>query len=269
MTAVDTRPTTATARLGFAGVLRSELGKLGSLRSIRIAAVCTVLLVVAGMALRAFAFAQVAASVPVGVPAGPAWREVVDTGLQAGRLAAVVLAALAVGSEYRDRAALSTFTAAPRRLLVLAAKAVALLVPAAALVAGGLVAGALLSAPMMDAAALSAPLPAVLAAAVPDLVVVLATTVLAFSLTLLTRSTAAGITVVLAVLLVLPVAAALLGQVLGTELAPFLLTYAAPMAAALHDPAGTGALVRDVVVTAAWLVVPAGAAAAALVRRDV
>ena len=49
-----------------------------------------------------------------------AWTDVLDVGAQAGELAAVVLAALAVGSEYTGRVALTTFVAVPRRLLVLA-----------------------------------------------------------------------------------------------------------------------------------------------------
>ena len=269
MTAVAARTTASGPRLAFSGVLRSELGKLTSLRSTRIAAASAVLLIAAGMLLRAWAFAQTAANVPVGVPGRIAWQEVLDTGLQPGRLAVVVLVALAVGSEYRDRVALSTFTAAPRRLLVLGAKAVALLVPAAVLVAGGLLVGALVSLPLMTAADLTAAPTEILAPAASGLVVTLVVAVLAGAVTLLTRSTAAGITIVLAVLLVLPVAALLIGHVLGADLSPFVLTYAAPMAAALQDPDGAGALARDLAVTAAWLVLPAAAAGAALVRRDV
>ena len=109
---------------------------------------------------------------------------------------------------------------------------------------------------------------AVVGVALGDVVVVLVCALLALSVTTLVRSTTGGVTIALAVPLVLPVAVPSLHAVLGVDLVPLLLTYAAPMAAALHDPAGTGALVRDVAVTAAWTVVPAATVAFALVRRD-
>jgi ABC-2 type transport system permease protein len=269
MTVLDTRTLPAEPRLSFGGVLRSELGKLTSLRSTRVAALCVPLLVVAGMLLRAFAYAQTAAVAPVGVPPAAAWTDVLNVGTQAGELAAVVLAALAVGSGYTSRVALTTFTAEPRRLRVLAAQVVAVLVPLAALVVAGFVVGAALAAPLMTSAGLAGPAARTAGPALPDLLVVLALALLTLAVTTLSRSTAAGIAVVLAVVLVLPTVVGLLHRATGVDLFGFLLTYAAPMALALDDPEGAGALVRDAVVTLAWLVVPGAAAALTLVRRDV
>lgn len=269
MTVLDTRTLATEPRLSFPGVLRSELGKLTSLRSLRVAGLCVPLLVVAGMLLRAFAYAQTAAVAPVGVAPAAAWADVVNVGTQAGELAAVVLAALAVGSEYAGRVALTTFTAEPRRLRVLAAKVVAVLVPLAVLVAVGLGVGAALSAPLMTNAGLAGPTDRTAGSALPDLLVVLACALLTLAVTTLARSTAAGIAVVIAVVLVLPTAVGLLHRASGLDLFPFLLTYAAPMALALDDPAGAQDLLRDGVVTLGWLVVPGAGAALALVRRDV
>ena len=269
MTVLDTRTPPAEPRLSFRGVLRSELGKLTSLRSTRVAALCVPLLVVAGMLLRAFAYAQTAAVAPVGVAPAAAWADVLNVGTQAGELAAVVLAALAVGSEYTGRVALTTFTAEPRRLHVLAAKVVAVLVPLAVLVAVGLGIGAALSAPLMTTAGLAGPTDRTAASALPGLLVVLACALLTLAVTTLSRSTAAGMAVVIAVVLVLPTVVGLLHRASGLDLFPFLLTYAAPMALALDDPAGASDLLRDVVVTLGWLVVPGAGAALALVRRDV
>ncbi len=269
MTVLDTRTLPAGSRLSFGGVLRSELGKLTSLRSTRVAALCVPLLVVAGMLLRAFAYVQTAAVAPVGVSPAAAWTDVLDVGTQAGELAAVVLAGLAVGSEYTSRVALTTFTAEPRRLRVLAAKVVVVLVPLVVLSAVGFLAGTALTSPVMTSAHLGGPSVAALGPALGDLAVLLAYALFALAVAALTRSTAAGITIVLAVLLVVPVAVGLLDRALGVDLVPFLLTYAAPMALALHDPDGAGALVSDVVVTVVWLVVPGVAAALTLVRRDV
>ena len=74
---------------------------------------------------------------------------------------------------------------------------------------------------------------AVVGVALGDVVVVLVCALLALAVTALVRSTAGGVTIVLAVLLVLPVAVPSLHAVLGVDLVPLLLTYAAPMAAAL------------------------------------
>lgn len=257
------------APLRFRSVLRSELGKLTSLRSLRVAMIAVPVLIVAGVVLRAWAYGQTAQATDVGVPALLAWQDVFDIGVHGGELAVVVLAAVAVGSEYTGRAALSTFVAVPRRLLVLAAKSAVVLGAVAVLSAIGLVVGRALAAPSMASAHLAASWSATAGDEVSSLALLLVVTVLALAAGVLTRSTAAGITVVLGVLLVLPVAANLVGRVIGVDLAPFLLTYAAPMTTALHDPAGAGALAGDVAVTALWLVVPGVAAAVALRRRDV
>jgi ABC-2 type transport system permease protein len=275
MTTLATHPTAElptdhlAPRLSFRGVLRSELGKLTSLRSTRVAAVGVVPLVVAGAVLHAFVYAHTRGPEPVTVSSRAAWQYVLAGGADAGELVGAVLAALLLGSEYAARVLLTTFVAAPRRLLVGAAKVVALLAPLAVLVAVGLLAGAALSTPLLTTVAPAGPPAAALGVAAGDVVVVLVCSLLGLSATALVRSAAGGITIVLAVLLVLPVVVPLLHPALGVDLAPFLLTYAAPMAAALHDPAGPGALVRDVLVTAAWVVVPGAGAAVALVRRDV
>jgi ABC-2 type transport system permease protein len=271
MTVLDT-PTTPTTpvepRLSFRGVLRSELGKLTSLRSTRTAALCVPLVVALGTVLQAFVMAHTVGPVPVQVGFRPAWQKVLSGGTAAGELAGAVLAALAVGSECTGRVALTTFVAAPRRLLVAVAKVVALLVPLAVLVAVGFGVGTALALPLVTPTAGTGPVLPVVGTALGDVVVVGVCALLALAVTALVRSTAAGVTIVLAVLLVLPVAVPSLDAVLGVDLVPLLLTYAAPMAAALHDPTGPGALLRDLVVTGVWTVVPAAAAAVALVRRD-
>jgi ABC-2 type transport system permease protein len=275
MTTLDARPTTTATtrrsgpRLSFRGVLRSELRKLTSLRSTRVALLCVPLLVALGTVLQAFVVAHTLGPVPVHLASGAVWRKALSGGTAAGELTGAVLAALVIGSEHTGRVALTTFVAAPRRLLVGAAEVVALLVPLAVLVAVGLLVGTGLSLPLVTATAGGGPSRGVVGAALADVLVVLVCAFLALAVTTLVRSTAGGITIVLVVLLVLPVAVPSLPAVLGVDPVPLLLTYAAPMAAALHDPAGPGALVRDVLVTVAWVVVPGAAAAAALVRRDV
>ncbi|RIX28581.1 hypothetical protein [Amnibacterium setariae] len=257
------------SRVRFRGVLRSELGKLTSLRSLRTALAAVPLLIAGGMLLRAWAYAQTAQHAPVGVPPAAAWADVVDIGTHAGELAVVVLAAIAAGSEYTARAAVSTYLAVPRRPVVAAAKAVVVLAATAVLAALGFVGGAVVSAPFLSAARLEAPWSAVAGDAASSAALLLIVALLALAVGTLTRSTAAGIAIVLALLLVGPTVAGLLGAVIGVDLTPFTLTYAAPVLTALHDPAGPAALAGDAVVTAAWLVVPGAAAASALVRRDV
>jgi ABC-2 type transport system permease protein len=270
MTAVRSDTTSAApSRLRFRGVLRSELGKLGSLRSLRVAMATVPLLVAGGMLLRAWAYAQTAQHAPVGVPSADAWADVVSIGTHAGELAVVVLAAIVAGAEYTARAAVSTYLAVPRRLPVAAAKAVVVLAATAVLAALGFAAGVVVSAPFLTAAHLASSGAAVVGDAASSVVLLLIVALVTLAVGTFTRSTAAGIAIVLALLLVGPTVAGLLGSVIGIDLAPFTLTYAAPVLTALHDPAGPAALAGDAVVTAAWLVVPGAAAALALVRRDV
>jgi ABC-2 type transport system permease protein len=271
MTALENpRTTTATERrVRFRGVLRAEAGKTTSLRSLRISMAALPLLIAAGMLLRAWAYAQTAANGPVGVPPAFGWQDVLGIGVHAGELGAVVLAAILAGSEYTARAAVSTYLAVPHRLVVLAAKALVLVAATAVLAAIGLLVGAVVSAPFMAQAHLAQPWSATAGDAASGAVLLVIVAVLTLAVGTLTRSTAAGIAIVLAVLLVGGTVAGLLGAVTGVDLGPFVLTYAAPMLTALHDPAGPGALAGDAVVTALWLAVPAAAAGVALVRRDV
>lgn len=269
MTAVVVGATTG-ARLAFPGVLRSEFGKLTSLRSIRIAALAVVLLGVVGTALRAFGYADIADPALIGVPPVVAWRHVLDVGVEAAQLPAIVFAVLAMGSEYTARVALTTFTAAPRRLVLLAAKAVVTIGSVAVLTAVGLALGIAVSAPLMAAAQLAGPSADAVGGVVSGVVLVVVWAVLALAVTVLTRSTAAGITVVLAVLFVLPVVADLIGGIARADVGSFLLSYAAPMVtAAIHEPVGAAQLGGALAVTLAWLIVPSAVAALALVRRDV
>ncbi len=271
MTTTTRIPTAAGAvRLSFRGVLRSESGKLASLRSVSSAAVAVVLLVVAGMALRAFAYAEIADPTDIGVSSDQAWRNVLDVGVQAGQLAAIVLAVLAIGSEYTGRAGLSTFVAVPRRLLVLTAKAVAVVVAVALSTVAGLVLGTLACTPLMLAAKLDGPSGDTAGGVLAAIVLMVVYALFAFAVGALTRSTAAGITIVLAVLLALPLAGTLLGAVLGIDLVSFLLSSAAPAAtSAIHDPAAMADLAVNLPVTLLWVLVPGAAAAFALTRRDV
>ncbi|MFD1719973.1 hypothetical protein [Amnibacterium endophyticum] len=258
-----------TSRVRFRSVLRSELGKLASLRSLRVSMAAVPLLLAGGMLLRAWAYALTAQHGPVGVAPAAAWADVVDIGAHGGELAVVVLTAIAAGSEYTARAAVSTYLAVPRRLVVLAAKTVVVLAATVVLAAVGLLAGALLSAPFMARADLDAAWTAVAGPAASAAALLLIVGAVTLAIGTLTRSTAAGITIVLAILLAGGAVAGLLGVVLGVDLVPFTLTYAAGVLTTLRDPAGPATLVGEGLVTAAWVVVPGAAAALALVRRDV
>jgi ABC-2 type transport system permease protein len=257
-------------RLAFSGLLRSELIKLTSLRSIRYTAIVSVLLVIAGMVLRAWSYAPDADPGGAGISSLEAWRMVIGTGLPAAEIPVVVLAVLVAGSEYVNRAVLQTFVAAPRRLPVLAAKTLVAVATVAVVVGLGVVIGAIASLPLMHAAHLAGPTPEVIGTAVSEIVLLAVYATFALLTATLLRSTAGAITVVLAVLLVLPVGIGLLSTVTGTDLLPYVFSYAASMTtAAIDQPSVAHELGRALPVTLAWLLAPGAAAVAALLRRDV
>lgn len=280
MTTTTTSPTTKApyrrgltapaARVTFAGVLASEWAKLLTLRSTAYIAIAALLVSVGGSELQAIA----TASAPAGalhLTAAQATSNVITSGTLGSQLVLAVLAVLIMSSEYSTGTIATTMASVPRRLPVLAAKAIVVTIVAAVLGVASALLGyaatfsrlraAELSVPLFDAAGIRA----ILAAAVYLIFIAL----FALLVATVVRNTAAAIALVMAVLFVLPAALSFTIGDTGVSPSQFTLTYAAQMTtAALADPSTAAHLGRDLALLVAWLGVPAIAGVALLQRRD-
>lgn len=202
-TAPAAPPATTGTRVTLPGVLHSEWLKLSTLRSTWwTLGIAFVLL--AGVPVMFTLATQAVPEMGSDAPAGSAdaVSMVVSSGLQLGQLAIVVLAALAITSEYTTGAIRATFTAVPARLTVLLAKLttvvvvtflVGLVSSAVAFGISGLIDSDLVpdfTAPDVTRVVLGGPL------------VLAATAAFAFATGALLRNTAATIAVVMGLMLV-------------------------------------------------------------------
>jgi ABC-2 type transport system permease protein len=261
---------TRRTRVTFRRATRSELLKLATLRSTRWTA-ALVVLAGAGMSVLA---SLVANPLPAG--ASPAMADVgtaavLTTPLLLTQIVVGVLGVLAMGPEYSSGTIASTLAAVPDRLEALAAKALAITLVAFGLgVIPGLAAYVLTLGTRADLgydgslASWGVLGPLLGSGAYLALVALLG-----MSLATLMRSSVAGITAIVAIQLVLPQLVGLvpdLGDVAAYDL---LLTQAGRILTATTGtitPPPTTLL--EVAVVAAWVVVPATAAAFLFRRRD-
>ncbi|MDG4772432.1 hypothetical protein [Solwaraspora sp. WMMD792] len=247
-------------RLSLSRLAAAEWTKLRTLRSVAVAALCAVGLGLAGGLLQLLSYGPASE-----IGSLNATRALTDSmgmaraGLQIG---VVVLAVLAVGSEYATGAIRTTLIAAPRRLAVMAAKAAVVAVAAALLAAIVLTIVFMAAVPLLRGVGFSAipfgPGVAVLGTEVGYCVIV---ALFAFAVTLAFRSTALGVSLALGVVLLLPIMLALLNAMLQIDLTG--LAFPQAVSGVMTDPVST-----DLPVVLAWLGVPAVFGGAALVRRD-
>lgn len=260
-------PSSAGARDGvtLARVVRSERIKLFTLRSTW----WTLALTLAGVVGIAALLAVVTAA--TGGVGGPTDVTSLTTGVLLGQIPVAVLGVLTITGEHATGAVRATMTAVPRRVPVLAAKAVVLAATAFVLGVVGVLLSALVTLPLYGADA-----PSLLDGTGARVVVgtglyLAGVALLGLALGWLVRGSAGGVALVLAVLLFLPSLLMLLGSLLGWEWVS---------RAAAYLPGEAGAQVLSVVpgelgpwgglgVMALWLVVLLGAAALVLRRRDV
>lgn len=261
---VPTRTDTPTPSLSFPGVVKSEWIKLHSLRS---TASSYAVLVVVTVSLAAL----IAVTTEVGTYSA---AEQVQTtvgaatfGVFFGQLIVAVLGVLAITGEYSTGQIRSTLTAVPGRLAALGAKALVLFVSSFAVGLLSVVLGYLAALPLLAAQGVSASL------VNPDVALPLAGSALylaviaVFSLGIGTalRSTAGGVALALAVLLLLPLVFALVPVPAVNEASVFLLTNAG---LAISGGPSTLDTWQQVLVVAAWVVASTGIGATLLARRD-
>jgi ABC-2 type transport system permease protein len=174
----------------------------------------------------------------------------------------VVLAVLVLGSEYSGGAIRVTFVAAPRRLSVMAAKALVVMVVSALLAALSLGLGYAAAFVFLKHASLAGvPSGTMLGLLSVEIGYCVLVALFAFAVTLAVRRTAAGITVALGVVLLLKVVLVVLDAVVGFRVSGLAFPVAATRV--LTDP-----LSWALPVVVAWLAVPAVLGSRMLVRRD-
>lgn len=254
----------------FAGVVLSEWTKLRSVRSTKWTIFSLVVVMVGLGALICFAAAATFDQVT------PAERAVFDAtatslaGLGLAQLAMAVLGVTAIGSEYSTGGIRTTFVAVPRRLRVLAAKAI--VIGAVALVAGTVTAFAAFFAgqAMLSSAGIETALgePGVFRAVVGAGLYLAGSSLFGLAVGTLLRSTSGGIAVTVAALLVVPIVTLLLPGAWGDAVQRYVTANAASQITAVRpSPDALGPWTGYLVFTLWWVAIFAVGALRA-VRRD-
>lgn len=190
-------------RLTLAGVIHSEWIKASSLRSIRWTIATSIVLgigmsLVMGLAIRSLA-------TPLGDEGSISYLLTV-TGFPATFLALVfgVLGVFVFSSEYASGMILSTLTAAPRRGVVMAAKAIILTAISAGVALIVVASAALISLILVPNVSQILGQTQVLTGLAGTIVFLVGVSLMAFALAGIVRSTAGAITIVVAILLLVP-----------------------------------------------------------------
>jgi ABC-2 type transport system permease protein len=253
----------ATARLNFFRLLRAEWIKLSSLRSSVILLLCAVAVMAAIAALGAWGISFVLTRNP---PAGmvpdprPATLALPTSGLVFAQLLVGSLAVIQVGSEYGTGMIRASLTASPRRISNVLAKALVMAIAAFVVGAGGALASYLIAQPFLNGFGLSFGLDTegVLPGIVNAGVSLALMAVMAVGIGYVLRSSAAGITVTLGVLLVLPILAGIGGMFNETivRVGRFLPSNAASQMVAITTNPGDLTQFQGALVLLAWAAAP-------------
>ncbi|QAY73851.1 ABC transporter permease [Agromyces protaetiae] len=275
LTAVPTQRRNPT----FAGLLNSEWIKLKSLRS-TVWSYAIVVVIAVGMAWLMSATFTGGMGGNMDVSQAPADQQVgfvvqaASFGVLFGQLVVGVLGVLSISGEYTTGMIRSSFQATPKRLPVLAAKAVVLfvatfVVSAVALVAAFLVANLVFSGAGVEASLFD---PEVLQPLALGALYLALVSVFALGVGAMLRSSAGGIAVVLGFILLVPMILQLIPADWAHDIVPFLLASAGSTMTtppSLIDPASTDPNVwQSLLLTLGWTAVSLTGASVLLKRRD-
>lgn len=264
--AVTSRTTRGT--VGWSNMIRSEWTKLWSVRSTYWTLVALVVLTVGLSALMSRATVTSAPGEMMGARLDPTVTSL--AGLDTGQLVMVVLGVMVISTEYATRSIRSSLIAAPRRLAFLGAKAVVL--AAVALVAGIATSFAsfFLGQAILAADNLNVQLgdPGVLRAVGGGGLFLAGSAMAGFALGALLRSTAGGMAVAVALLVVLPQLARMLPVHWGKEIAKYFTSNAGQqIVRVVHADDQLGPWTGYLVFTLWWVAILA-IAAILMHRRD-
>jgi ABC-2 type transport system permease protein len=263
------RPTSGSG-LSAPGIIRSEWIKLRSLRS-TIWSYAIVVVISLGLS---WIFAGALSNTDFGPLLESPERTLIQAstfGVTFGVLVAAVLGVLNISGEYSTGMARSTFTAVPKRLPALAAKALVLFVATFIVGLVSIVGSALVALSVLVSNGVE---PQLTGEVVTDLVLaavyLAAVSVFALGLGTILRSSAGGIAAALGVLLLLPTIVMVIAGVTQAEWASNLLPYLLSSAGESLILPSDGGLEQwqSGLVVAAWALVPLAGGAALLARRD-
>lgn len=270
-TAVPARPFVASGSgLSFVGALNSEWIKLRTVRS-TIWSYATVIVISLGMA------ALMSAALPTSGDELPAalqtsmLAQAATFGVFFGQLVVAVLGVLAVSGEYSTGMIRSSITAVPRRLPMLAAKAVVLFVATFLVGLLSTLGSYLVAAPILAGKGITAGL------ADPDLLLPLLggalylalVAVFALGVGAMLRSSAGGIAAALGILLLLPIVLSMIPAQWLADLLPYLISNAGLAIFGLNGfTSATFETWQNVLIVLGWVAVSLAGAAVLLRRRD-
>ncbi|WIM96399.1 ABC transporter permease [Actinoplanes oblitus] len=252
--------TDTAVRPDLSHLFAAEWLKVRTLRSFRACALAAVILAVGGAALAGAAYTDSAFA--EGLTARDAATDVFSWATAVLQIPVLVLGVLVLGSEFSGGAIRVTFVAVPRRLRVIAAKALVVAAASALLATVSLGLGYAAAVPLLSRAKLAdVPFGTVLSLLAGQIGYCVLVGLFAYAVTLLVRNTAAGVGLTLGVLLLLRLVLAVLDIWVRFDLTG--LAFSAAASQVVTDPFS-----RALPVVVAWLAVPATLGALALVRRD-
>ncbi|ANP74112.1 ABC transporter permease subunit [Cryobacterium arcticum] len=254
------------APLSFAGLLRSEWIKLRTVRS-TIWSYATVIVISLGMALLMSSTLNLEGTQVPESEQGSWIIQVSTFGIIFGQLVVGVLGVLSISGEYSTGMVRSSLTAVPRRLPMLAAKAIVLFVCTYVVGLVSVVGSYLVASPILAGKGLSASL------ADPDLFLPLLGAALYLSLVAvfalgmgtILRSSAGGIAATLGVILLLPTVFQLIPADWAADLLPYILSNAGTAIFAGSDSMEPW---QNILIVLGWVAVSLAGAAVLLKRRD-
>lgn len=276
-TAPRVAPHSPATSLSFGGVLRSEWIKLRTLRS-TVWSYLSVVVVMLGLALaltRTVVSGDEIASGALGGGAAAQAGLLVQSstfGVFLAQLVVAVLGVLVITGEYSTGMARSTFIAVPKRLPALAAKAAVLFVVTyvVSLVAG--IGAYFVSAAAYSGYDISASLtdPDVFMPILGAALYLALLAVFSLGVGTMVRSSAGGISIVLAFILVVPTILQMIPSDWAQDIHPYLLSMAGKNMFAPTEITGTETLTawQDLLVVLGWVAASGTAAATLLVKRD-
>ena len=271
MSATTYAPQTTTgSKLGFGGIVRSEWIKFRSVRS----SVWSLSIFLGLSLLMAFlisALPEILDVTPSVEQSEATFIQSSTIGATVGAIVMAVLGVLVISGEYSSGMIRSTFAAVPRRLPVLAAKAVVLFTVTFIIGLASSFGSALLVYPNLVGRGLEPAFTSnVVIALVLSALYVSLVAVFALGVGAIVRNSAGGVSAALGVLLVLPTMLLMIGGLTQiewiTEMTQYLLNAAGE---SMFSPAAEGmARVQDVVTTVLWAAVPLAIGAVLITRRD-
>ena len=255
--------------LSFGGELRSEWIKLRTVRS-TIWSYATVIVISLGMSAIMSASLDLAGREIPAVEQATFLAQPATFGVFFGQLVVAVLGVLAISGEYSTGMIRSSITATPKRLPMLAAKAIVLVVCTFVVGLISTVGSALVAMMMLAGQGITPSLtdPDLLLPLLGGALYLALVSVFALGVGAILRSSAGGIAAALGIVLLLPIVLSMIPAVWAADLAPYLLSNAGLASFGL-DLGGAGLEAwQNILIVLGWVAVSLAGAAVLLKRRD-